>query len=1161
MRALLHGLLVAALLPLVVVGGEAKVDTVKPPWQRLLQGEDARQAARLRQQIDSLVTAKRWREARQVAEELAALRTQKQGKDHWEALDARWETRALKRVEEAPAPRQSAYASSLSLRAQVLALESKGQYAAAFPSSRQVLAIFRDVLGEEDPQTAAQYNNLALNQKAQGKYAEAEEDYSKALAIYRKVLGEEHPDTAICYHNLAHSQSLQGKYALAEAGYRKALAICRGVLGAGDAGTANCWISLGMNQSGQGKFVEAEEGLRKGLAIFRKVLGEEHPRTAQSYGNLANNQNAQGKHARAEAGFRKALAILRMVHGEAHPDTATSYSSLAFNQHKQGNYAAAEINFRKALDVYRKVLGEEHPLTAACTNSLAVNHSAQGKHVEAEADLRKALAIRRKVLGEEHPETGQSYNCLAVNQNAQRKYALAEAKFRKGLAISRKVYGEQHPSTASCYSSLAINQQAQGKYAEAEAGFRKALSICLEVYGEDHLDTAIVYHGLAANQHARGKYAEAEQLATKAAAVFARTRQQFAATGLDRATITTHRSPLSLLAILLARNGKPAGAWQRFEESLGRGTGDDLAARLKRPAAERQRQAELLARLGLLDAQLQKLAAIRNPTAEHQKQRQRLLAAQLRAHDALARFSQELEEKYGPVAGQVLDLAGVQKALPADAAFLAWLDLAGEHWAVLLKARGAPVWARLPGSGPNRAWVEADDALLGKARAVLVRAAGDWQPLARQLYAQRLAPLAGQLKGVKQLVALPSAAMDGIPVEVIAEGCTVSYASSASLFAHQKRQPRPKSSGLVALGDPDFQFAPQAERPLPPGGLLLTVVPPRSAAALAGLKSGDVLLKYGDTSLNALSDLQKAMARPDRAVSVRVWRLDAGATKARELTLRVPAGRLGVLLAPQPAPKALAAQRQNDRLLAARDDSTWPPLPGTRYEVSALARLFAARKPTVLLGSNASETRLAELAKDGTLGQARFVHLATHGEARADKPLASRIILSRNRLSEDQRGELSAEQVLTGWQLNAELVTLSACQTGLGKYESGEGFVGFAQALILAGARSVCLSRWSVNDLSTALLMERFYQNLLGKRPGLQAPLGKAAALAEAKRWLRTLPRAEALERAEAIGAGVARAPGARELPRVKVPAGPRDEPPYAHPYYWAGFVLFGDRD
>jgi CHAT domain-containing protein len=212
--------------------------------------------------------------------------------------------------------------------------------------------------------------------------------------------------------------------------------------------------------------------------------------------------------------------------------------------------------------------------------------------------------------------------------------------------------------------------------------------------------------------------------------------------------------------------------------------------------------------------------------------------------------------------------------------------------------------------------------------------------------------------------------------------------------------------------------------------------------------------------LTTLGDLQKASAAAKKVASVKVWRLEPGAVKAKELMLQMPAGRLGVLLAREPAPRALAEQRRCDKLLAARDGTDWQPLPGTRYEVSALKKLLAGARPIVLLGSDASETKLGELSAKGTLAAARFVHLATHGEARSDRPLASRIILSRDHLGENQRGELSAEQVLTSWNLNAELVTLSACQSGLGKYERGEGFVGFAQALQLVGARSVCLSRF-----------------------------------------------------------------------------------------------------
>ncbi len=105
------------------------------------------------------------------------------------------------------------------------------------------------------------------------------------------------------------------------------------------------------------------------------------------------------------------------------------------------------------------------------------------------------------------------------------------------------------------------------------------------------------------------------------------------------------------------------------------------------------------------------------------------------------------------------------------------------------------------------------------------------------------------------------------------------------------------------------------------------------------------------------------------------------------------------------------------------------------------------------------------------------------------------------------------------------------------------------------------MSLWKVDDTATALLMSRFYENLLGKREGLTKPMGKAAALDEAKRWLRGLSQEEALKLSAAISGGVDR--GKRDagvkvnvLPKVK-----KDEKPFAHPKYWAAFVLIGDPD
>jgi len=162
-------------------------------------------------------------------------------------------------------------------------------------------------------------------------------------------------------------------------------------------------------------------------------------------------------------------------------------------------------------------------------------------------------------------------------------------------------------------------------------------------------------------------------------------------------------------------------------------------------------------------------------------------------------------------------------------------------------------------------------------------------------------------------------------------------------------------------------------------------------------------------------------------------------------------------------------------------------------------------------------------------------------------------------------GRLSVREIQHAWDLKAELVTLSACETALGRDSGGEGFVGFTQALLMSGARSVCLSLWKVDDTATALLMQRFYANLLGRRPGLTSPMPKAEALREAKVWLRMLRRAEVFGLTAELSGGVERGKGGKgrqpvDLPAT-VPAGGDNDRPYASPHFWAAFVLVGDPD
>jgi tetratricopeptide (TPR) repeat protein len=1119
------------------------------PWQRRLQGEEVKQAEQLQMRINKLAEADQYTDALAAAKELLALRERVQGADHWEAEDAAQQIRTLQQRAAFNEQQRTDYRRAVAALGEAAALQAKGRFAQAQPLREETLTLFRQLLGEEHPYTAASYNNLAFNLEAQGRYAEAEERYRKALRVFRQLLGEEHPHTARTYSNLATNLTYQGKQA------------------------------------------EAEEGLRMALALFRRLLGEEHADTATGYNALAYNLAYQGKYAEAEEAYRKALTLRRQLLGEENLPLAVSFNNLAANLQAQGKIAEAEPGLRKALALRQKLLGEEHTDTAASYNNLAANLQAQGKYVEAEAGLRKALALFRQLRGEEHPATATSYNNLAFNLQTQGKYAEAEEGFRKVLTLRRKLLGEAHPATAQSYHNLAGILQYQGKYAEAEEGFRKALARFRQLMGEEHPITAASYQDLAYNLAAQQHHADAEEQLGHAADSFAHAQPRVAGSGLERATAGSF-SPFPFLAALLARHDQPERAWQRFEQGLGRGTWDDLSARLAHSPAEQARLGQLARRLERLDQLLEQHGTLQAPTEEQVRQHKEWLSERRQTQEQLDSLTRDLALKSGLGDTGAYSLEQVQAALRPDTALLGWVDAWGggkaaemvnERWAVLLRARGHPAWVRLPGSGPNRAWTDTDSRLpeelasLLHARPLLETAA--WRPLAQRLYEQRLAPLAAQLgasadlPAVRHLVVLPSPMMDSIPLEVLSDRYTFSRASSATLFGFLHGKPKPQTSGLLALADPIFDGsdakAPAA--PVPPGGLLLTAVVPGSNAARAGLRAGDVLLRYNDIVLQKLDDLKMEPPSPNAKarITVAVWR--AGET----LTVEVLPGPLGVSLAKEPAPEALAQRRRiNAELLASRGDGEWKPLPGTRVEVEALARRFqqAHQALTALTDSDASEQRLTELATGGSLGKFRYLHLATHGTVNWDFPLQSALILARDRLPDPTKqldaglpvytGRLTAAAVLRDWNLDAELVTLSACETGLGHRAEGEGYLGFAQALLLCGSRSVCLSLWQVDDVATALLMDRFYANLLGQRDRLTKGLGKAEALAEAKAWLRTLPRAEALKLASKMTGGVERGKGRPALPQTPVvPETDKDEPPYAHPYYWAAFVLVGDKD
>jgi CHAT domain-containing protein/tetratricopeptide (TPR) repeat protein len=187
-------------------------------------------------------------------------------------------------------------------------------------------------------------------------------------------------------------------------------------------------------------------------------------------------------------------------------------------------------------------------------------------------------------------------------------------------------------------------------------------------------------------------------------------------------------------------------------------------------------------------------------------------------------------------------------------------------------------------------------------------------------------------------------------------------------------------------------------------------------------------------------------------------------------------------------------------------------LPYSREEADALLALAPPAERLGALGFEASR----ETVLSGRLARYRLVHFATHGILDAENPELSGLLLSQvDPQGRPREGFLRAHEIYR-LSLPADLVVLSACRTALGREMRGEGLVGLTQGFLHAGARSVLVSLWEVDDRATAELMRRFYREMLkGGRP-------PAAALRAAQASLRR-------------------------------------EPGWDAPYFWAGFVLQGD--
>lgn len=196
---------------------------------------------------------------------------------------------------------------------------------------------------------------------------------------------------------------------------------------------------------------------------------------------------------------------------------------------------------------------------------------------------------------------------------------------------------------------------------------------------------------------------------------------------------------------------------------------------------------------------------------------------------------------------------------------------------------------------------------------------------------------------------------------------------------------------------------------------------------------------------------------------------------------------------------------------AQRGTAKFSNLPSAENEVTQLGKLYGS---PIYIGAQATEQRFKAEA-----GKATVLHLATHGVLNNASPMYSQIVLAQ--LKDGEKN--SEDGLLEAWEvmkldLQADLVVLSACETGRGRIGAGEGLIGLTWAFFVAGAPTTVVSQWKVDAESTSELMQEFHRGLRQATPASRS-------------------KAEALRAAE-----------------LKLLRNPK----YRHPFYWASFSVIG---
>ncbi len=1046
----------------------------------------------------ALAASTDWQE---LVDEHANLMKQSQ---HERALEVAHKALAL--AETAPDKDQQNVALSLYILG--VTYQNIGLYDRALPFQQRMLAISENNLSPEHPDTAFILNKLAETYLQLAMHDDALQLLQRSLTIVEKNFGPEHPNTATLQNNLAETYRHLARYDEALPLLNRAFATLEKTLGPEHPNTVASLNNLALTYGDVAQYDKALPLQLRVLAINEKALGFEHPDTARSLNNLAMTYIAVAENNKALPLLIRALAINEKTLGPEHPDTARSLNNLASTYHELAQYEKALPLKQRALAIHEKTLGPEHPDTALSLNNLAGTFGKLAQHEKALPLEQRALAIREKTLGLEHPDTAMSLGNLASTYDELAQYEKALPLKQRALAINEKTLGPEHPNTARILSNLAHTYGELAQYEKALPLKQRALAIHEKALGPEHPDTASSLSNLAMTYIDVAQYDKALPLEQRALAIREKTlgpEHPDTALGLNNLAgtfgkLTQHEKALPLEQRALAI----------YEKALGPDH-PKTALMLKNLAVT-------FDRMGQTDLAIVLLKSVVN---SHQNQRERVSRIDT---PALNSYTESVTDDY-----QALAVLLVDQGLLPDAQLV--LDMLKENEQFEFIRRSSSADPRLTRIGYNvneQIWMTRYHQIADR----LVTLGAEEMALQKQA---KLGLSTAQKQRQKELAAdlrVAQAAFESFLKEMresfARQGPAKTVeASETSLKALGELQGLLKGIGHDAVL---LQYYVTDDKV----GMLLTT-PGVQVARSTNISTKELnrqIAEYRRLLRDPKSDAMKAsQALYQLLVAPVAQDLDQAGAKTVMLSLDgalryLPFGALHdghrYLMQRWNLPMYTSVTRNRLRdaatpqwqaagLGVTRALGEFAALPAVKAEMRGIIK---ATSSGVLPGEIfLDEAFTAIRFKDVSQRPFQLLHVASHFRFSPGTEVNSFLLLGDGQ--QLTLGDIRTQNYRFD---NVDLLTLSACDTGLGGGRDAQGreIEGFGVIAQQQGAKAVLATLWPVADESTATLMAEMYR----------------------RRQDQQLTKIESLRQAQ-----------------LSLLAQTR----YAHPFYWAPFILMGN--